>query len=437
MRTRREHEAQKAGQNTVKPSPPGNKPLSPPLTLEACLDVISEFQTTLSVLMRKNCSLQMVFEAALVALTDLIAFEAAGFAMSDGTSETHSFYCWTPTASLDQLAIEISYLYNKGELTALSETDAPVCTPAVAVGESIVYWLVRANNKPYATFLGLVREGRLTELSRKFISILLYISAGVVERIVLRRLRIAGAWAQERTPAATDAKPENTNEGPGNAEAKAYQQPLTSSGAERVVADNLPGLDFVAGLANVGGDAKKLIKLLVQFEKAFADAPIRLRKIIETGDLANGERLVAGLIGGSGDLGATEVLATAKAIEQAFRCCDDDNFAGLLNRFEKALNILSNTIAVLGRRTIDAHAAPQNMPTADHMTTEKALKEIKSRLTGNELIDEHHLHALKSLDWKRPHRDQLNLLETHISKYNYEDALSVLNELADVLGIAP
>jgi signal transduction histidine kinase len=195
----------------------------------------------------------------------------------------------------------------------------------------------------------------------------------------------------------------------------------------------LPGVDMEAGLAKFGGDKGLFKKGLLQFGDAFADASGRMRRVLETGDLESGHRLVSGLIGAAGDLAAGDLLETAKAFEKAFNQCDNENFDGLMRRFETALQTLLETIALLRPMANTDDTAPEDTAPIDMEKTAAVLAEIQSRLMENDLVEAELLLALRGQNGHGRFQETVKQLEKHISDFDYESAISDLTELSKIL----
>jgi signal transduction histidine kinase/HPt (histidine-containing phosphotransfer) domain-containing protein len=204
--------------------------------------------------------------------------------------------------------------------------------------------------------------------------------------------------------------------------------------ARSILPDYLPGIDLEAGLAKVGGDKKLFKKLLLQFGEKFADTSSKMRRIIETGDLESGHRLVSALIGASGDLAAWDLLETAKAFDKALNHCDQENFYGLMRRLDKTLKTLLETIAIIRPITTADDQAPQSASEFDMEKTEQMLAEINGCLMENDLVEEELLLTLKRQNGPSRYQDTVRQLEKHISDFDYESALSDIAELSNLLG---
>ena len=205
---------------------------------------------------------------------------------------------------------------------------------------------------------------------------------------------------------------------------------------DSILPSYLPGIDVEAGLAKFGGNKALFKKGLLQFGEAFADASGKMRRVLETGDLEAGHRLVSGLIGAAGDLEAGDLLETAKAFEKAFSQCDKENFNGLMQRFETALQTLLETVALLRPMASTDDAAPDDAAPFDTEKTAAVLADIKNRLMENDLVEEELLLTLRSQNGHSRYQETVKQLEKHLSDFDYESALSDVDELTKIIGVA-
>jgi signal transduction histidine kinase len=205
---------------------------------------------------------------------------------------------------------------------------------------------------------------------------------------------------------------------------------------DTILPSRLPGIDLQAGLAKFGGDKGLFKKGLLQFGEAFADASGKMHRILENGDLESGRRLVSGLIGAAGDLEAGDLLETAKAFEKAFSRCDNENFNGLMHRFESDLQTLLETIALLRPMANTDDTAPEDAASFDLAKTAAVLADIKNRLMANDLVEEELLLTLRSQNGHNRYRETVKQLKKHISDFDYESAMSDVTELLRLLDAA-
>ena len=101
---------------------------------------------------------------------------------------------------------------------------------------------------------------------------------------------------------------------------------------------DLPGVDTQSGLARVGGKVSVYRKILRQFINSQADAPVRIRSALASGDRRSAEREAHTLKGVAGNIGADEVQAAAKGLEAAIR--EDAGTESLIAELEGVLGDL-------------------------------------------------------------------------------------------------
>ncbi len=208
---------------------------------------------------------------------------------------------------------------------------------------------------------------------------------------------------------------------------------IAETEAESILPNYLPGIDLAAALKKVGGNKALFKKLLLQFGEAFADASTKMHQIIKAGDLESGHCLIGALIGVAGDLEASELLTTAKAFENAFKYCDKENFNGLMNRLDSALQTLFETIAILPPMTDADNVPVQSASDFNMALTEQVLAQIKGCLMENDLVDEDVLRTLKHQNGPGRYRQIVSQLEKHVSAYDYDGALADIGALSDIL----
>jgi signal transduction histidine kinase/HPt (histidine-containing phosphotransfer) domain-containing protein len=205
---------------------------------------------------------------------------------------------------------------------------------------------------------------------------------------------------------------------------------------QTLLPEQLPGIDLEAGLARVGGDKALFRKLLLQFGEEFADAADKMHRVMESGDLESGHRLVGDLIGVSGDLAAEELLETAKAFDKAFNSCDQENFCGLIRRLDAALKTLLASIAFIRPLCTADEKVLENDSRPDMEKIGRVLAEIHDCLMENDLVEEALLRILKQQNGSMRYRDTVKQLVKHIADFDYESALADIAELSKVLADA-
>ena len=121
--------------------------------------------------------------------------------------------------------------------------------------------------------------------------------------------------------------------------------PESETDANRI--PDLPGVDREAGLAVIGGDRRIYRELLVRFVEDHAEDARRTAAALARGDRETARRLAHTARGAGGNIGAGRVAEVAGALERAILDGEED-IAGKLARFERALDVAVNGIRAAG-----------------------------------------------------------------------------------------
>jgi HPt (histidine-containing phosphotransfer) domain-containing protein len=111
-------------------------------------------------------------------------------------------------------------------------------------------------------------------------------------------------------------------------------QPTTKAGD---LPDALPPFDLPAALKRTNGKGALLRRLMICFYEDFQHTITELHQHIDAGKNQDAQRLAHSLKGVAATLEASDLAATAAALEQAFRNATLDSLDDLLNQLDKAL----------------------------------------------------------------------------------------------------
>jgi two-component system sensor histidine kinase/response regulator len=202
-----------------------------------------------------------------------------------------------------------------------------------------------------------------------------------------------------------------------------------SSGAASL--PGIPGLDTEGGLKRVMGNLRLYMDLLGRYVEGQKDAPERIRRALDDGDLGLAERLAHTLKGVSGNIGAGEVERLAGDIEAAI--------AGAAARpgIDEALGRLSVMLAGTMERISGAIAA-----SGPGVRAEAAARRGKAGLPLGDILAtlSHFLEHddSEALDYIESTRDELSelcdrallaRLEASIRSFDFPAALEVIGRL--------
>ena len=222
-----------------------------------------------------------------------------------------------------------------------------------------------------------------------------------------------------------------------NSESKAAKRrPARPSGPPL----QLPGIDAAAGLRNVGDNQALFTRLLGGFRDDYLDAAMRIRDGLAQGRTEDALRLLHTLKGIAGSLGADPLHRSARDLETAIREERTEQRSSLLDGLAAELHLVLGGIAALTTGTApvphavaatDEHPAP-----IDRERIRPLLQEL------SEMLDAGLLRAENKLDELAGHLSspmQVAILEemrANIGNYEFDDALTILNELTDTLDMA-
>ncbi len=203
--------------------------------------------------------------------------------------------------------------------------------------------------------------------------------------------------------------------------------------ADEVFLPEIDGVDMASGLKRVAGNKRLYRDLLIQFAAKQADADSQILAALEHRDRKLAERIVHTAKGVAGNIGLGQVFAAAEKLERAVRDGDVavpalvEEFAQVLKRQVQAIQAamhdgMPGGAAKTSRRfeANEVSAAIEHLKTlleANDGDAIEAFLKLESALAGT--YDEQRLRALS----------------TTISEYEFDNALSKLDEIAKECGV--
>ncbi|OON63490.1 hypothetical protein B0920_09020 [Massilia sp. KIM] len=204
-----------------------------------------------------------------------------------------------------------------------------------------------------------------------------------------------------------------------------------ATGAPLAELPNLTGIDTAFGLRNVGGNAALYLELLDRLRDSQRDAGSCIRADLGAGHLDQAARRAHTLRGVCGNIGAREVQALAQEVEEQARRGGADGPA--LQRAAVALEkALASVMAALDRHFASAGArapaaAPPCDPGQDAAAAVAQLSALLAEFSG-EATD--YFDSVRcALAGVLP-AAALARLETHLSRYEFEEARLLLEQAA-------
>ncbi|MEH6434400.1 response regulator [Massilia sp. DD77] len=194
---------------------------------------------------------------------------------------------------------------------------------------------------------------------------------------------------------------------------------------------NLTGIDTGFGLRNVGGNAKLYLELLDRLRGSQRDAGSCIRADLAAGRLLDAASRAHSLRGVCGNIGAREVQALAQEVEeQANRGVRD---APALARAAAALDgALASLMAALDRHFASTGApAPAAAPCAAGQDAAAAMAELDGLLAEFSGDATDYFDSVRCALAEVLPAAALARLETHLSRYEFEEARTLLRQAGD------
>ncbi len=200
--------------------------------------------------------------------------------------------------------------------------------------------------------------------------------------------------------------------------------------------ENLPGFDIESGLKRVSGNRLLYTKMLMLMQNQYNNAAGKIRNSITNGDLDTALLITHNLKGVSGNLGAKELNASASKLENAIINMQNAFFLDLLNRMEKDLDQVFESIGILKKISL------VNDKTTDK-TTQLNLDNIRLIMVElSNLIEKNSLDVDNCLEDLKVHldglqfREDIKKLETSLDAFDYEAAQSILSKIAKDIDVS-
>ena len=214
---------------------------------------------------------------------------------------------------------------------------------------------------------------------------------------------------------------------------------LVGGAAEPVAKTELPNiacLDLPQAMRRMGGNAKLMRKLIGRFAETQSDAMERVRAAIALGDVDTATREAHTVKGLAGNIGATQLLARAGVVESALRHGPADDLPNALQAMEQELALVLEQIAAAMGTTGDAPPAPVANLAIDRVALATDLQHLAA-LLGDD--DSRAAKVADSITEQLRNVGQgaaAMQLQKRISRYEFEEALEILQETAKLLDIA-
>ncbi|MFC1650880.1 response regulator [Candidatus Latescibacterota bacterium] len=198
----------------------------------------------------------------------------------------------------------------------------------------------------------------------------------------------------------------------------------------------IPGINVEEGLKRVANNKKLYRNILIKFHDNYPGTTAEIRKAHADGDIELAQRLAHTVKGVSGNIAALDLQAKATALDADLKKGGTKKFKAKLKAFDKSIMSVIDSLSVL---KVDESASSEGelvgIETIDKDTVLPLITKMK------ELLEDDDSDAISMLDSLRKHlgrteiRERLNEIETHLGQYDFEEALEILNSIADDLKV--
>ncbi len=199
---------------------------------------------------------------------------------------------------------------------------------------------------------------------------------------------------------------------------------------------SLPGIDIESGVKKVSGNEPLYKKMLVIMQKQYNNAADRIRDSLTSGDLDTALLVAHNLKGVSGNLAANELNTSASKLENAIITKKEVDFSSLLNKLEKDLNQVFESVEILNKISSVEGIITGETTELDIDKVRLIMIELSSLIRKNSLDVDNCLENLKTHMKGLKFRDEIKKLENYLDTYDYEDAQSVLLKIAKDIDVS-
>jgi CheY-like chemotaxis protein len=208
----------------------------------------------------------------------------------------------------------------------------------------------------------------------------------------------------------------------------APETPAAAAGPKDEIAlPPIAGVNIADGLNRVAGNRRLYRDLLSQFAAKQAGAATEIAAALGANDHQTAERTAHTVKGVAGNLGITNVQAAAQKLEKAIRESDASSSA-LLDQFAIALRLHVNAISDALQ---DLAPEPELPPAAfDAARAASAVGQLRALLEASDGDAQEAFQQLRDSVAAAVEKSQLDALNESINNFEFEQALSRLDEIA-------
>lgn len=188
----------------------------------------------------------------------------------------------------------------------------------------------------------------------------------------------------------------------------------------------IDGLDMVAGIARVGGNARAYHEILAKFTQGQVATIDAIRDSLDNNNKEAADHAVHTLKGVSGNIGAIELAAATIALENALKNEAVQSDSILFVTVETAFNKL---VAAINNELIEKGTVANKKPALSDDDLLSRLKDLQEPIEQFDAQAEDTLIQLLTYDFSTPINKSLLVIKAQLSKYDFEAAEKTLEEL--------
>jgi two-component system, sensor histidine kinase and response regulator len=199
----------------------------------------------------------------------------------------------------------------------------------------------------------------------------------------------------------------------------------------------ISGIDIEAGLKRVANNKKLYRNILVKFHDNYTESTNEIRQAHKDGDLELAQRLAHTVKGVSGNIAALDLQEKATALDADLKEGGTGKFDALLDEFDKSLMSVIDNLSVL--KNDDSSSSDGELVGIESIDKDAVLPIM---IEMKELLEDDDSDAVSLIDKLREYlgrtelREQLNEIENHLGQYDFEGALMVVIDMANVLELS-
>ena len=192
---------------------------------------------------------------------------------------------------------------------------------------------------------------------------------------------------------------------------------------------NVPGINIEEGLTRVAGKQKLYLSILRKLVENYSDAVADINKLVLDSKLEDAQRYAHSLKGVAGNLGASELMTAAAALEYAFK----DRYVG---ETENLLIVLQDALSIVISSIQRVVPDEESQEVVTEIGTAGELKSILIKMQPHIKLRkpkkcEDAVSLLYSKEWPEEYCDDVIEMLGQIKKYKFKPALELLENLID------